>query len=363
MSLVTQIRDGRLGAWFAEWLPGTGGLVAEVQRAVAGVAPVRPGGRPDLKHYAMVGGALGLRVAQLVEPAPPYAAILGVQRAEVFGPERASQVAGLYPTHRQLDRLRGARAMWCRPVPGGWWDLGGPVPSPDPGPEPGPLMQFFAAHAGDRDATGRIGDEPEEARRAVACWRLGELEEVYRAGRVTPAAEVLLGGGTPSPAEQMQRELVQLALLVTRSAATVRELAGYPPASQRLGHAAPLFVEHWAEGDVLLGPARHDQGYTLLDVKAVTGAGDGGRVAHWLYQLLGYCWLDVTDRWRIRRAGLWFARHGVIVTWPVEQFIDRLLGCRGAADAARQVFLHQVASAIAEDGGHIPDELHTATCG
>jgi hypothetical protein len=53
-------------------------------------------------------------------------------------------------------------------------------------------------------------------------------------------------------------------------------------------------VAHWADGDLLIGD-------TLVDVKTVIRADPASKVAVWLWQLLGYAWLDsIGDRYRIR---------------------------------------------------------------
>jgi hypothetical protein len=60
-------------------------------------------------------------------------------------------------------------------------------------------------------------------------------------------------------------------------------------------------VPHWADGDVIVGD-------TLLDVKTVITLRDRDRIARWLYQLLGYVWLDSTaDLYGIRNVGLYLA--------------------------------------------------------
>jgi hypothetical protein len=64
----------------------------------------------------------------------------------------------------------------------------------------------------------------------------------------------------------------------------------------------------------------------LLDVKTVMSVRDPARVGRWLWQLLGYAWLDPTDRYRIRDAGLYFARHGLLLTWPLPDLAAALLG-------------------------------------
>lgn len=45
-----------------------------------------------------------------------------------------------------------------------------------------------------------------------------------------------------------------------------------------------------------------------------------------LYQLLGYALLDYADEHAIRRVGVYYARRGVAVEWPLEEVVARLSG-------------------------------------
>ena len=98
-----------------------------------------------------------------------------------------------------------------------------------------------------------------------------------------------------------------------------------------------MFVEHWADGDLLTptaGPAAAGGPMVLLDVKTVISARDPERVARWLWQLLAYAWLDTHDRYRIRAVGLYLARHGALITWPLDWFTAALLDNPHPADVA-----------------------------
>jgi hypothetical protein len=127
-------------------------------------------------------------------------------------------------------------------------------------------------------------------------------------------------------------------------------LAGHPAVGAPLGVTQPVFVPHWAEGDVIVGS-------TLLDCKAVITVRDRDRIAGWLYQLLGYAWLDSTaDRYGIRRVGLYLARHGVLLTWPLEYFEQTLLHIPGCVPAARPEFLDYAYKLIELEGAEPFDE-------
>lgn len=115
-----------------------------------------------------------------------------------------------------------------------------------------------------------------------------------------------------------------------------------------------MFVEHWADGDLLIPAAADDVsaggGMVLLDVKTVTSARDPDRVARWLWQLLGYAWLDTADRYRIRSVGLYLARHAALCTWPLDRFAAALLDGRDV-DVAAADFRRLAARVITAETG------------
>lgn len=45
------------------------------------------------------------------------------------------------------------------------------------------------------------------------------------------------------------------------------------------------------------------------------------------------------DRWRIRTVGLYLARHGLLLTWPLPDLETALTGSPTAAAQARRAFL------------------------
>ena len=260
---------------------------------------------PD--HWALVGGALGQRLAFATQHAPPYPALLGAHRAGFADWATLDRAAAAFPTHTRHARVggQGARgALQHRPLPGGGWlDLDA-EPSAElrgratTGTRPALLLdlarrlaRFLAEHAPPGRVADTRGAETVLARAAVV---LTHLETAYRTGAPTDDTAILWAGDDVTvdalladvPAT-LAGELVDLA---TRAHAC-GVLARLAP-----GIAAPVFVEHWAEGDLLIpaGPGRdrgssgsRGQGCMLVDVKTVMSARDPDKVARWLWQLLG----------------------------------------------------------------------------
>jgi len=48
--------------------------------------------------------------------------------------------------------------------------------------------------------------------------------------------------------------------------------------------------------------------------------------ADWLRQLAGYVLLDYSDRYRFNEVGLYLARQGVLIRWPLNDFLGALAG-------------------------------------
>ncbi|MDN5749321.1 MAG: hypothetical protein L0H64_12520 [Pseudonocardia sp.] len=99
--------------------------------------------------------------------------------------------------------------------------------------------------------------------------------------------------------------------------------------------------------------------WALLDVKTVLSVRDPDRVGRWLWQLLGYAWLDHDDAHHIRGVGLYLARHGALITWPLDEFAAALLD-DADVPAARAEFRELAARAWAAESGR-PTVGHTAT--
>lgn len=368
MSLVTQLRDGELGAWCAARCTGTPALAAAVDTATRGRRPIRPSGRVDPRHWAEIGGAFGLRLAALVEPAPPYYPLLGLVAAGLVSRRWADAQAACWPTHARLDPTRRARALELRPTPSGWLDLGQPpataVTATPEEPVLAELLDRLRRYQAEQTTPGTMGAPPVEAGLARMAWLLSAFEDVYRTGAAPPELVALFGRPDQVPTMEAMRaaapapvvaELVELAGLAHTSGSLtqMRRLAGNPAPGHPLGHAAPVLVHHWADGDLLL-----DDGHaaTLLDVKTVIRTDHPERVARWLWQLLGYAWLDVTDRWRIRRVGLYLARHGVLVTWSADELAARLLDEHRTErrEQARAEFLALAQRALTAEGTPAP---------
>jgi hypothetical protein len=367
MSLTTQLHDGELARWFETRLPGTEAVVESVVRAGSGHRPVRPAGQVGQQHWAAVGGTLGVRLALLVQHAPPYYGLLGLAGGGIVTRRWADSTASAWPTHRRLPAAQGARALQLRPTPTGWIDLG---PAVDPGfddvSQERLLSDFFdrtQRNLEEHAPPGQLASPTVEAGVLRACYVISRWEDIYRSGTLVDTLLALHERGTyhmeelrALAPEATITELLRL-LALTRSSGVLqqwRDAAGRPAAGQPLGVASPVIVDDWADGDLLIGRPRTETGHTLVDVKTVLRLDHPQRTARWLWQILGYAWLDVTGRWGIDSVALYFARHGLQLTWPVDELAEELAGPGVRIDQLRAEFRQVAERVITSEGARLP---------
>jgi hypothetical protein len=366
VSLTSQLHGHEIERWCAEWFSGTATVVDQVVAAAREAGrPVRPAGNVGREHWADVGGAFGQRLADLVDPAPPYGALLGMIRAGWLSWDQAHEQAAAYPSHREVDGEYRARALSLRRTPDGWLDLGPTRDLREPDPAAGAalveLLERTRSYQAEHAPVGQLGAPGVEAGLARSAWVVAAAEGIHRSGHVDERlADVLRRGGRAEqlraiPSEPVVAELVELVgrLRTAGVLDELRRLAGDPAPGHPWGVAAPTFVPGWADGDLLVGTA---DATTLIDVKTVISLSDADRIARWCWQILAYAWLDTEDLHRIRAVGLYLARHGALIRWDLETLADQLLGHAGPAQRqrARRAFEAMATEVIRAEGGRFP---------
>jgi hypothetical protein len=340
MSLTSQQRSGELGDWMAVRFAGAHELAREVQHACGQVPrPVLPiGGHRGGDHpWAAIGGTFGQRLAFLVQHAPPYFGLAGTLTMEMADWPDLHHAAAAFPTHAQLPASRRSRAWDWRPTSSGWIDVGPSPTDPIDQPSASPagvvefsarLVEYLTRHCPPGTLAASVGAE---ARLMRACWVLSAWEDGYRRGCLdVDYMTEDIGQLLALADEPVITELVALSTRAHTSGALtqLRHLASNPGVGEPLGIAGPVFVPHWADGDLVIGD-------TLIDVKTIASVRDTHRITRWLHQLLGYAWLDGPDRYGIRDVGLYLARHGVLLTWSVERFAHTLTGTTDSVGLTR----------------------------
>lgn len=151
------------------------------------------------------------------------------------------------------------------------------------------------------------------------CLVLGLWEQVLRAGPLinsplwVPAPKTSAAQMLELATPQMVTDMCQLSRLFFERCGDIVALGSKVVQN-------PTF-----EGSSLVGGADGDfiAGGCLWEIKSSIHNGvDGG----WIYQLLGYVILDFDDAHRIREIGIYLARQGVRLQWPLQELLDTLTG-------------------------------------
>jgi hypothetical protein len=343
VSLISHLYFGELGEWCAERLTGSNEVARRVAEETRGQRVLRPAERVGRRHWARVDRAFAVRLAMLVQHAPPYSALYGLVRIGLVSKEWAHRQAGLYPTHASVSEAE--RALDLRPTMTGWLDLEAehgvgkyvgddgvsPVSRfPDFSAEPvlGELFDRMRGYLTTHAPLGRVGAETGVAR---LCWLVAMLEYVFRNDpHDEPFYHLFLDG--PPTVERLHAaadeaavtELVELVrrLHTAGGLAEMRRLAGHPQAGRPWGIAWPVFGSYWTDNDILVGGPG---GTTLIDVSSIIKTSDTRRARRWIWRLLACAWIDTADAYRIRNVALYFARHGVLIAWPLDVLAEELL--------------------------------------
>jgi len=148
------------------------------------------------------------------------------------------------------------------------------------------LVARLVAYLGEHASPGQLArSRGAEAVIARACVVLSDWESTYRGGELpTGTAHLYRDPGVTVDAllaavpDHQVAELVDLAARA-HHAELLAHLAPPPPAPG--GIAGPVFVEHWADGDLLV--PTDGGGMVLLDVKTVISVRDPAKVGRWLW--------------------------------------------------------------------------------
>lgn len=171
-----------------------------------------------------------------------------------------------------------------------------------------------------------IGDEQELAR---YCFVLGLFEEIFRSG--TPSERLLRLTGRWNCPESM---------VTANQGHFIGELLAIPKVDwvEDICRMASLFLER--NLDLLKQPALLNPTFAgstdvggadadlivnncLIDLKSSKRPGIDPLD---LRQLAGYVLLDYEDRFHIHSVGIYKARYGMLLSWPLEQFVVYLSG-------------------------------------
>ncbi|OLL89614.1 hypothetical protein Ae331Ps2_5948c [Pseudonocardia sp. Ae331_Ps2] len=362
--LTTALRTGTLATWCRQRLTGLDQVARDVARAAARAPQTTLSGPTPGADSQLVGGIVDARLAALVQPAPPYAALQGLLAGQLVSPGAAARIALSFPTHRELPDEVATVAHTLHPSPREWLQIPAPAAtSTDPpwGDSVFPDLAnrghlFHHEHA----PCGQVGTAGAERAlaRSYGVWALAEA--AYRSGHSPRALSALAHRG-PVTTETLRAAVpdgsAHEAAALVRALATSENLptllawgAERPPEAAGIGYASPTLIPHFADADLLVGT-------TLLDVKVSAHAAQPRRVRAWLQQVLGYAWLDVSDRWGIQHVGLVLARQGLLVRWDLQSLTAAAFGDTDPLAGVQQFRRLCQTAAHAERKPPFPDDV------
>jgi len=150
------------------------------------------------------------------------------------------------------------------------------------------------------------------------CVLLAYFERISRNPEVVLSSPLL----NPTPATDVNRVFRIISRNVLADLRLLSELF-YTTQRELIADSGTIVLNPTFGGSVDIGGADADLivDGLLIDIKSI--AKPGGRFKD-IYQLAGYCLLDYRDEYKITSVGIYFARQGVLVSWPLDQFFSLL---------------------------------------
>lgn len=321
MSLTSELKNpsSSLSRFMDKQFPNTGTFVQEVGRELAGVNTLRPTANLP---YSTIGMALDYRIRYCfaITPHQNLVAYSGARKwagelitnkgmleevtVDLMGNSDQERIA--FSTKILAD---GASAT-------SWWSL----PAGAHPVSPGLIDNFFASlddTLRELGPTGRRLEHAQEELLARYCVVLALFEAMSRAGP-----------NINSPL--YQREYYTIPdLLALPETHWIEDLCAMTwlfqdRFSELLSH--PVVLNPTFDGSVDVGGADADLilDNCLIDIKATVNP--HRNQTFWLYQLLGYTLLDYDDHYQLREVGIYLARQGTLLKWPLEELVYSLAG-------------------------------------
>jgi hypothetical protein len=316
MSLTSHIKDGKnspVGAFLLDRFPKTVAITrdANFQLKSAPPNPWPAGNTP----YTLFGMAIDYRIRYsfAITPAEDLTAWWGAWELVLLPPDT--------PGARHLPG-DVALEIWSHMPAGAGFRF-----DPGDGAARGPYsVRFIKSFFHELNRTlrdlrpaGRRLDFQGECLLARYCFVLSLFEVMYRAGFDSLQNGPLL---MPAPKRSVEELLDSISDEWAADLAALSWLF-FDSCSHLLSRPAvlnPIFygsrLVEGADADLVVDGC-------LIEVKA---SGRSELRTEWLRQLAGYLLLDLDDTYRITSLGIYMARQGMLLTWPVEQFISKLTG-------------------------------------
>ncbi len=306
MSLTSHLSNPRdpVRAWIDARFPDIGALVADSRRSLRDATTVCAiDGRPPTTS----GMAIDYRIRYTFAVTPPAELIAYDGAADVL----TGLLLEIDPEHPALWRMVPSTGL-------GVQQAVGPLTA---GLPPNAVSGFFTRLADRVPAIAPVGralDDAAERELARYCFALGLFEEVFRTGTVAPGSLLNAIGATTTVDEFLGaipdmwvEDLAQLAQLF---------LDAFGDRFARPAVLNPVFAQSRAVGGA---DADLISDGTLLEIKTTINPRIDGA---WIRQLLGYLLLDTAGEFEVTSLGLYLARQGRLLVWPLPAALDTVAG-------------------------------------
>lgn len=187
-----------------------------------------------------------------------------------------------------------------------------------------------------------VGHSDDRELAARAAWGLALCVNAYRA---TPAFAPLVPELVYDGAFTVSTMLEQADDAAVAELVALRELSNERLIPQLTGpyHLGPTFdLSEPGPGQRIAAEADLIAGGLLIDIKTTLGSKNKAGLrpealkAENMYQLLGYALLDYSNQYKIDHVGIFSARYGTLITWPLERVTSLMSGVAFDIPAARQ---------------------------
>jgi hypothetical protein len=314
VSLRSQLRDkdSPVTRFFRELIPSVRPVSPEYNERMRGVATLRPPAALGNPPWGIIGTAIDYRLRYYFGITPVYDLAAAEGAGELYIPPGRTTPPG--------------RAAW-----GGEAFLESTCTNVLK-VIPALAMEFFLDMEQilqDVQPVGQRLARVDEERLCQYCFVLALLDQPYR-----------LGMGIDSPLFNLRRGATTAQLLNLAGQGWVEDMCQlsrlfYARQADLLTQPTVLNPTFAGSGDIGGADADLIVDGCLIDIKATSNP---KLDPEWLYQLLGYVFLDYEDEFHINSIGLYLARQGELIQWPLEPFLAALTSVPSTVPELRHRF-------------------------
>lgn len=272
--------------YFDKFFPNTRGFPRLVRAALSGVARIEPPVAMKSGELGLVGMAIDYRIRYYFAP---YRIVKGSPAASGLKSFAASTWS-----KKRLARYQS-------------------------------FLESHNRYIADLKPQGRLLERADEEELNRRCVVLAMFEQLYRMG-LFAIGKTWLDRNPRNPLAIAEQPWIEDLCRMSEAA--------YAAIHARLSEPHHLNPKFEGSRDLARSDADLIAGRTLVEIKAYKDPTRRSNLQ--LYQILGYALLDYSDKFELDRLGLYFARYGALVEWPVDVFLAELGAKRSLAQHRKE---------------------------